>query len=97
MPYSVEADTLDKYEGFHYYVCAVSDLGSHKQPYVAIDQNDDRVAWIDLENRKVEFYPHTPNEVIKDKGKMQRWLDKENNYVGAVRRWNKLNPKYPMS
>ena len=92
---SITSDTLDDYKGLHYFMCAITDKSKHKEPYLVVDHDNKRIARIMLRDRSINFYGVEPSPVI---GRIiQEWISKENNYTGAVRRWNKLNPRYSMT
>ena len=84
--------TVDTYKGYHYYVCAVTDRSTHKKPYIAVDKNDHRVAWIDIKEGKVNFYSSTPSEVQNDLSTLEIWFSKNENL--SIKLWNQVNPKY---
>lgn len=94
MPISL-GETVDKYKGYHYYVCDVT-TAQHKLPYVAVAKDNKRAARIDLRTKSVEFYQKTPKEVILDKKALETWINKERNFNDAKKAWNKLNPDYRM-
>ena len=93
--FKVGGETVDNYLGYHYYVPAISDRSQHKLPYVAIDFEEIRVAWISIEDKSIHFYQHTPSGVKQDIGILQTWVDK--NHTKAVKVWNRLNPKYSVT
>ena len=92
MVFNVEGDTLDWYKQLLYYVPVVEYTSQHKDPYVAVQHQGSRIARIMLKDRKPDFYNKAQSPAIERA--IQEWIDKENNFVGAVRRWNKLNPSY---
>jgi hypothetical protein len=85
--------TVDRYTGYHYYVCDVS-TAQHKKPYVAVAKSETRVALIYIETREVEFYQKTSKDVIQDKKTLETWINKDRNWNDAKLAWNKLNPDY---
>lgn len=85
--------TVDKYMGYHYYVCDVT-TAHHKKPYVAVSKDNKRVARLYIETKTIEFYQHTPKDVILDKTVLEAWIAKERNFNAAKQAWNTLNPKY---
>jgi hypothetical protein len=91
--YIITGETLDKFKGYHYYVCDVT-TAQHKEPYVAVSKNNIRVARIEIRNDEIKFYPHTPNDVILDKQTLVRWITR-NKYAAKVC-WNNTNPDYRM-
>lgn len=93
---SIKSETVDRYKGYHYYINAVTVKSSHKEAYVAIDKESTgkRVALIFIATKKIDYYPHTPEEVKRDESVFKRWINR--NFEDCIRVWNRLNPKYPV-
>jgi hypothetical protein len=88
-------ETIDKYLGYHYYINSVMLKSQHKNPYVAIEDNNDiRVAMIYIRTKEIDFYSSTPDAVKRDIKIFETWIGK--NYKKCVKVWNRLNPKYPI-